>query len=264
MTAAIPKGLLKHSTSLSRVLSVDYRLSSGPPAFGPVNPFPCAVIDAIAAYKYLVCTMGFLPQNITVAGDSAGGNIALAVTRYVVENRFPHLPPPGGLIPASPVTDLSFSRAEINSSHYLNAASDIFDLSPCPHLRSVDFSGYIGEMDFENTKRNRYLSPASKFAVPPNVDGDNGVFSGFPRSYIIGGGAEQMFDDIVVLAEKMKEDGVDVTFDFPPDAVHAYFLFYWHEPERTESLVKCAAWLDGRPVETGVVESAVQSGDSLV
>lgn len=63
-----------------------------------------------------------------------------------------------------------------------------------------------------------------------------------------------MFDDIVALAEKMKEDGVDVTTDFPPDAVHAYFVFGWHEPERTESLVKCAAWLDGNPEVTVVVE----------
>ena len=183
-----------------------------------------------------------------MAGDSAGGNIAFAVTRYIIESRLSHLQPPGGLIALSPSVDMSFSRAGIDSSHSLNAGSDIFEPPPDtrsdgagrPHIRA-----YIGEMDPEETKYNRYLSPASKFAIPPNVDGDTRLFSGFPRSYIMGGGAERVFDDIVALTERMKDDGVDITTSFPPDAVHAYSVFSWHEPERTESFVKCAAWMDG-------------------
>ena len=183
-----------------------------------------------------------------MAGDSAGGNLALAATRYVIESRLPHLPPPGGLIVLSPVADMSFSRAETGSSHFLNAGSDIFDLPPNTHPNAVGkplIGAYIGEMDPEETKYNRYISPASKFVIPPNVDGDTKLFSGFPRSYIMGGDAEHMFDDIVALAERMKDDGVDIATDFPPDAVHAYSVFSWHEPERTESFIKCAAWLDG-------------------
>ena len=201
--------------------------------------------------------MGFLPQNITVGGDSAGGNIALAVTRYAVESHLPHLPPPGGLIAASPVTDLSLSRAEIGSSYYTNAASDILVFPSNANSLSVDrpwVAAYIGEIDSEEVKRNRYLSPASRFVTPANIGGDTKLFSGFPRSYIMGGGAEHMLDDIVALAEKMKDDGVDVTTDFPPDAVHAYFDFDWHEPELTQSLVQCAAWLDGHHTITVVVE----------
>ena len=47
----------------------------------------------------------------------------------------------------------------------------------------------------------------------------------------MGGGAEHMLDDILALAEKMKDDGVDVVTDFLPDAVHGCFVFGWHEPE---------------------------------
>ena len=245
--------MLKYSTSLSRVLSVDYRLSSGPP-FERRNPFPTAIIDGIAAYRYLVSEVGFPPQNITMAGDSAGGNLALAVTRYIIESRLPHMPSPGGLINSSPLTDMSFSRAEIGSSHFLNAGSDLFDLPPNTHplvVGKAPIGAYIGEMDPEETKYNRYLSPASKFVIAPN---DTTLFSGFPRSYIMGGGAEHLFDDIVALAERMRDDGVDITTDFPPDAVHAYPLFSWHEPERTESLIKCAAWLDERRATTIAVE----------
>ena len=80
------------------------------------------------------------------------------------------------------------------------------------------------------------------------------LFSGFPRPYITGGGAEHLLDDIVALAERMKEEGVDVITDFPPDAVHAYCTFGWHEPERTESFIKCAAWLDDGHAMAAIVE----------
>ena len=73
-----------------------------------------------------------------------------------------------------------------------------------------------------------------------------------------------MFDDMVALAQRMKEDGVDVTTDFPPDAVHAYFIFGWQEPERTETFVKCAAWLDEQPAAMVAVEVAGESEDILV
>ena len=215
------------------------------------------MIDGIAAYKYLVCEVGFLPQNITLGGDSAGGNIALAVTRYVVESHLPYSQPPGGLIAASPATDLYHTRAEITSSHHTNAASDIFDLPLRPRQRPAGrphVGVYTGEMDPEEAKRDRYVCPTSKFVKPLHVGGDVKLFSGFPRTYIMGGGAEHLFDDIVALERMMKDDGVDVTTDFPPDAVHAYFVFGWHEPERTQSLVRCAAWLDGGHAATIVVE----------
>ena len=236
------------------MLSVDYRLSSGPP-LDRQNPFPTAIIDATAAYKYLVREVGFLPQNIIIAGDSAGGNLALTLTRYIVESRLPHLPPPGGLIAASPWADMSCSRLGVGSSHFLNSESDIFELPRDGNLGGIPpIIAYIGDIDLEEVGYNRYLAPASKSAVPSNVGEDAKLFSGFPRSYIMGGGAEVIFDDIMALTEKMMDDGVDITTDFPPDAVHAYPIFRWHEPERTESFITCAAWLDGRRATTVVVE----------
>ena len=142
------------------------------------------------------------------------------------------MPPPGGLIASSPWADTSFSRAEIGSSHSLDTGPDIFDLPPNTHpliASRAPIGAYIGEMDPEETKYNRYLSPASRLVIPPD---DTKLFSGFPRSYIMGGGAERLFDGIVALTKR--DDGVDITTDFPPDAVHAYPTFGWHEPERTD------------------------------
>ena len=83
-TASLDKGILEHSTSLQLgVLSVDYRLSSGPP-LKREDPFPTAVIDSIAAYTYLVCMVGFLPRDIVITGESAGGNIALTLGVFTV------------------------------------------------------------------------------------------------------------------------------------------------------------------------------------
>lgn len=182
-----------------------------------------------------------------MGGESAGGNIALALTRYIVESRLPHLPPPGGFIASSPLADVSFSRAGVTSSHFLNTETDIFVPTHDVSARIID--AYIGDIDPEETKYNRYLSPASKF-----IGKDVKLFSGFPRSYIMGGGAELIFDDVVALTQRMKDEGVDITIDLPPDAVHAYPMFGWHEPERTKSFVECAAWLDDCRVTKVVVE----------
>ncbi|MBU1746449.1 MAG: alpha/beta hydrolase [Chloroflexi bacterium] len=56
--------------SQSRVLAVDYRLA-------PENPFPAALEDSLAAYRWLLKD-GIEPNQIVIAGDSAGGNLALA------------------------------------------------------------------------------------------------------------------------------------------------------------------------------------------
>jgi len=52
----------------------------------------------------------------------------------------------------------------------------------------------------------------------------------------------------------MKDDGVDVTTDFPPDVVRAHPAFHWHGPEQTESFIKSAPRLDGHQATAAVVE----------
>ena len=65
-TSNLSRGLVQHSSKLERVLSVDYRLSAALPD-PPVNPFPAAVLDCLAAYQYLVKDLGFEAKNITIA-----------------------------------------------------------------------------------------------------------------------------------------------------------------------------------------------------
>lgn len=120
------KGVLEHATSIGPIFSVEYRVSAGPP-FHPANPFPTAVLDALVAYNCLVNEVGFEPANIIIEGDSAGGNLALALTKYLIENRdalvgatLPgarSVAPPGGAILCSPWCDMGRSHYRPHQSY---------------------------------------------------------------------------------------------------------------------------------------------------
>ncbi|KAI0699894.1 Alpha/Beta hydrolase protein [Cerioporus squamosus] len=215
--AHLSLGLLAHSKSVSRILDVDYRLSAAPPDT-PVNPFPAAVLDSIAAYRYLVHNLGFDPSNITVIGDSAGGNIALALVRHLVESRLPDLPPPGRFVVCSAWLDIFETRkADPDSSHNRNSKSDMLGVSVV-----YSRSAYLGALDSDSAeaKTNRYVAPGS---VPDELA--RGSYIGFPRTYVSAGDAEYIYTDSVVLADRMEADGVEVHRDFAKDAVHDYMIF---------------------------------------
>src|SRR6267142_4352935 len=82
----------------SRTLAIDYRLS-------PENPFPAAVDDALASYRFLL-EQGFEPRHIALAGDSAGGGLLVSTLVAIKEAGFPQ-PACGWLI--SPCVDMEAS-----------------------------------------------------------------------------------------------------------------------------------------------------------
>jgi acetyl esterase/lipase len=242
MTSNIPKGILKHAnTALNRAFTLEYRLSK-PRSRKPNNPFPAALIDAIAGYQHLVHTVGFAPENIIVEGDSAGGNLAIALVRYLIENTgrsdidIPR--PPGALILCSPWVDLTPASTDPSSAVQYNIPSDFINVANRGTLSQID--DYCGPLSDIGGNTNRYISPAS-FTSPNEVS-----FKGFPRTFILGGGAEVLIDSIRLLRHRMTRDlGEDsVTYVEEPDAVHDFLVFIWHEPERTECLKDMAYWLE--------------------
>ncbi|KAI0676023.1 alpha/beta-hydrolase [Trametes maxima] len=237
VTANFMRGILLHSKSVERTFAVDYRLASSSP-HPPTNPFPAALLDTIAAYRYLVVDAGFEPRNIVVAGDSAGGNLAVGLVRFLAENPAISLPPPGRLLVASPWLDLSMSRHSPQSSAVRNEPTDIFSSEPGLFSRYGVMS-LLGPLDFEEAKTNRYISPVSL-----HCQSSQGLFSGYPETYVVAGGAERILDDSTALTQKLESEGVKVVVDIPPDAVHDFVVFTWHEPERTEVIRRVSRWID--------------------
>ncbi|KAI0642426.1 alpha/beta-hydrolase [Trametes meyenii] len=238
VTANFTRGILSHSRSVERTFAVDYRLAASAPH--PItNSFPAALLDTIAAYRYLVEDAEFEPQNIVVAGDSAGGNLAVGLVRFLVENHTTSLPPPGRLLLVSPWLDLSTSRHDPQSSMVRNEPTDIFSSEPGRMFSKYGVMSLLGPLDFEEARTNRYISPVSL-----HVESSEGLFAGYPETYVVAGGAERILDDSTALIQKMEAEGVKVVADIPPDAVHDLVVFTWHEPERTEVLLRISGWID--------------------
>ncbi|KAH9849836.1 alpha/beta-hydrolase [Lenzites betulinus] len=244
VTAHFTRGILKHTHSPLRVFAIDYRLSASAPN-PPANPFPAALLDTIAGYRYLVEEAGFAPQDIIVAGDSAGGNLAIGLVRYLLENPIPSLGPPGHILAASPWLDPSMSRHGPGSSALLSARTDIFATKPGELFEEYAVVSLLGPMDFEMVKTNRYMSPVSL-----HVSSEGGLFKGFPETYVVAGAPERLMDDSTALIEMMRADGVKVITDILPDAVHDFMVFTWHEPERTDALTRIGQWIDRMETST--------------
>lgn len=171
-------GKLAMSTSMD-VLSFDYRLA-------PENPYPAAAEDAMRVWNFLML-LGYGARDVILAGDSAGGNLALSLTLKLKEEKRLL---PRGLILMSPWTDLTSS----GKSHETKA-----DIDP------VLNAGYLKEM-IDNYASGRDLKD-------PLISPLFGDYKGFPPTYIQVGGNEILLDDSVMLYHKLLKENVSVKLD---------------------------------------------------
>lgn len=131
------------------VLSFEYALA-------PENPFPAQLTDALAAWDYLMY-MGYGARDIIVAGDSAGGNLALELCLKLKEQGRRQ---PRAMLLFSPWTDLSMSGASYR---------DCLELDPMltpEYIQSVR-TAYAGDADWTDPR----LSPlfADLRGLPPTL-----------------------------------------------------------------------------------------------
>ena len=96
------------------VLCFDYALA-------PEHPYPTALEDALKAWSYLL-SQGYCTENIVVTGDSAGGNLALALTMKLMEKGCSL---PAGLVLLSPWTDMTASGESYQTKATLDPILDI-------------------------------------------------------------------------------------------------------------------------------------------
>ncbi len=202
-------GISRHSGA--RMLGVDYRL-------GPEHPFPAAVHDALTGYGWLL-TQGIAPERIVIAGDSAGGGLALAV---LVALRDAGDPLPAGGVLLSPWTDMEATGDSIETKAAVDPMIQRDYLLDMAKM-------YLGGAD-----------PRDPLASPLLAE-----LHGLPPLLIQVGTAETLMDDSDRVAEKVKAAGGQVTLEHWDDMVHAWPLFAPVLPEGREAIEKIGAFVKG-------------------
>jgi monoterpene epsilon-lactone hydrolase len=167
----------------------DYRLA-------PEHPFPSAIRDVEAVYRDL---SNRRIERIALAGDSAGGGLALALLALTSAAGAPRGARPVGAVALSPVTDLTLSGASWTS----RADADFFFTKA--QVESL-VAAYVGPADV----RDPLASPLC------------GTFTGLPPVQLIVGDAETLLDDSVRYAEQATAAGVDVRLDIWDGMPHGF------------------------------------------
>ena len=192
----------------ARILALNYRLA-------PAHPFPAALDDTVAAYRWLL-ELGIEARQIALAGDSAGAGLALAASLKLREDG---TPPPAALACISPWVDLAVTGPSMTT----NAGNDPIVSRPM----LLGWAGlYLGDHD-----------PRTPLASPLYAD-----LHGLPPLLIQVGSAEVLLDDATRLAERASAAGVNSTLEVWPGMIHV-----WHTfpaiPEAREAITGIARFL---------------------
>jgi acetyl esterase/lipase len=193
----------------ARVLLPDYRLA-------PEAPFPAAVEDTVAIYAALLA-QGCAPDQIAIAGDSAGGGLT-AATLIALRDR--QLPLPRAGVCLSPWSDLCCS----NASYQTRAAAD-----PMVNAQDIEFmaAAYLNGAD-----------PHSPLASPNRAD-----LRGLPPLLIHVGRDEVLLDDAIVLHEAARSAGIDSTLEIWDDMIHVWHAFHPMLPEGRRGIERIGEYL---------------------
>ena len=184
----------------------------------PEHPYPAALEDAVYAYRWLLEEKKYQPSQIVVAGDSAGGGLALALCLYAKDHG---LPLPAGIITMSPWTDVSLSGASYEENYTIDP---LFGNSKENMLYQCS---YIGNAN----PKNPYLSPLF------------GDFEGFPPMLMQVGAYEVLLDDTRAVAKKARAEGVKVRCSVYDGMFHVFQMGLDLIPESREAWEEVAEYL---------------------
>ncbi|WP_347784232.1 alpha/beta hydrolase [Pseudomonas kurunegalensis] len=192
-----------------QALILHYRLA-------PEHPFPAQIEDVVSAYKALL-EQGYKADNLITAGDSAGGNLAIA---SVLKLRDLNLPMPRAVIAHSPWLDMALRGATLESNKLTDAL-----------VRKPILEGMVSMLLGDKT------DPLNPLANPLESD-----LKGFPPLYIAVGGDETLLSDSQALHAKAKCRGVKSVLSVVPGMQHVFLALSGRAPEAEEELRRIADW----------------------
>ena len=210
------RGLLGElsAASLRPVFAVRYRLA-------PRYPYPAAADDALTAYRWLTGSEESASnRTVAIAGDSAGGQLAVATSLGAVALR---LPLPDAMLLMSPVLDLTCQLAMARETRCRD---------PFASARSASraLSLYVGEADPNDPRVN--VLAADLTDMPPTL--------------IQVGGREMLLDDSRQLAERMRAAGAPVQLQVFRGQIHVFQAMFRMLPEARNALRLSGAFLAER------------------
>ncbi len=176
------------------VIAVDYRLA-------PEHPFPAAIDDAVAAYRWAhqnSAELSIEPGRIGVMGDSAGGNLAAVIAQVT---RDTDVPPPTAQCLVYPATDALLREP----SHETFA------------------SGFLLTREAMHWFRAQYLPDPTDWASPLASPIEQENLSGIAPALIITAGFDPLRDEGRRYGERLAEAGVSVRYRCYDDMVHGFF-----------------------------------------
>ncbi len=181
----------------------------------PAHRFPAAVDDAIASYRALLARVDS-PSEVIVAGDSAGGGLAVAMVHRA---RAEGLPLPAGMILFSPYVELDHTGYTIKT----NASTDYLPVR-------------------ELSAPNDWYAPQDQ-RTNPEASPIRADLTGFPPMLVFVGGAEMLLADSLRLAENAERDSVVCELVIEPEMPHVWPVLVPWDPASRRSLKACAEWM---------------------
>jgi epsilon-lactone hydrolase len=193
-----------------RAISIEYRLA-------PENPYPAALDDCYQVYRE--CLKRYQPENIILGGESAGGNLTIAL---LMRLRDEGIPLPKVAFVSSPCLDQTYSL----TSHYENEV--------------VDISLTLGDMKkftYNYTKNSPNIDLTHPYVSP--LYGD---MKGLPPIIIFAATDEILVDDSRNLYNKLQEAGVPCEYHEYTDTFHAFTVVGNITREGADSVAKMIAF----------------------
>jgi len=192
-----------------RTLAIGYRLA-------PEHPYPAALEDALAAWRFLR-DEGYAPQSIAIGGDSAGGNLTLALL-LALRDRREVLPAAAWLV--SPWVDLRMTGATLRTK------ADVDPLISLEYLTGLAEAFLAGR------------DPADPKVSPLYAD-----LAHLPPVLVQVGSDETLLDDAVRLAGALGAAEVRTTLEVWPRMIHAWMLWSARLAAGRAASERAASWL---------------------